>query len=118
MRPRVLWAAPGTLFALRELWRLTAVAAAELPTGCPVTAGTVDVVIPARDEEALLPGCLDALGWHPALHSIVLVDDGSTDGTALVARSRGVRVVDAGQRPSGWAGKAWALDRGTEASVA
>lgn len=50
-----------------------------------------DVVIPCRDEAAALPTVLAAIpdGWR-----IIVVDNGSTDGTAAVARSLGARVVD------------------------
>ncbi|MEO6882270.1 MAG: glycosyltransferase family 2 protein [Mycobacteriaceae bacterium] len=50
----------------------------------------VDVVIPCRDEAGSLPGVLAALpaGYHP-----VVVDNGSTDDTAVVARRAGATVV-------------------------
>lgn len=69
------------------------------------------VVVPARDEADRIGGLLDALGNR---HRIVVVDDGSTDTTADVARRRGADVVPAGPRPAGWAGKTWALRRGAE----
>jgi dolichol-phosphate mannosyltransferase len=79
-------------------------------TGAPVT---VSVVIPARDEAARIGPCLD--GVADALE-VIVVDDGSTDGTADVARARGARVVEAGEPPPGWVGKPWALQRGLEAA--
>jgi hopene-associated glycosyltransferase HpnB len=57
---------------------------------------------------------------------VVVVDDNSTDGTAEVAaslaRERDVpadrlRVVRAGLRPAGWAGKVWAMREGTRAAM-
>ena len=50
-----------------------------------------DVVIPCRDEAAALPLVLGAVpdGFHP-----IVVDNGSTDGTADVARRLGATVVD------------------------
>jgi rSAM/selenodomain-associated transferase 2 len=53
----------------------------------------LSVVIPALNAAASLPGTIAALGRAPA--EIVLVDGGSTDGTAGVAASLGVRVIAA-----------------------
>lgn len=60
----------------------------------------------AKNEEANLPRCLEALGW---CDDIVLVDDFSTDGTARVAAAFGARVVQ--RRLDSFAGQRnWALD--------
>jgi dolichol-phosphate mannosyltransferase len=77
-------------------------------------ASTLSVVIPARDEAARIGPCLRGLLADPDLGEIIVVDDGSTDGTASCALQLGVRVVPAGDRPSGWVGKPWALQRGLE----
>jgi len=55
----------------------------------PVT----DVIIPALDERESLPLVLAALP-RERLREIVVVDNGSTDGTAEVARESGATVVD------------------------
>lgn len=52
----------------------------------------VSVVIPALDEESSLPLVLDAIP-RDRVTEIVVVDNGSRDGTARVARERGARVV-------------------------
>jgi glycosyltransferase involved in cell wall biosynthesis len=52
----------------------------------------VDAVIPALDEEAALGAVLDALP-RPPVRRVVVADNGSTDRTAEVARSRGADVV-------------------------
>ncbi len=57
---------------------------------------TLDLLIPARDEAAALPLVLDGLprageGWR--VRQVVVVDNGSRDGTAGVARSLGAVVV-------------------------
>jgi len=57
------------------------------------------VVIPARNAERTLPRVLDALArQEPAPAEVIVVDDASTDGTAEVARGRGARVVEPGER--------------------
>lgn len=51
---------------------------------------TVDVILPALDEERALPALLAAL---PAGYRAIVVDNGSTDGTAAVAAAGGALVV-------------------------
>jgi glycosyltransferase involved in cell wall biosynthesis len=69
-----------------------------------------DLVIPCRDEAAALPGVLTAV---PAGMGVVVVDNGSTDGTADVARRMGARVVHE-PRP----GYGAAVHSGVEAATA
>ena len=50
-------------------------------------------IVPALNEERALPGVIDELrAFDPGL-DIVVVDDGSVDGTAAVARAKGARVL-------------------------
>jgi dolichol-phosphate mannosyltransferase len=84
---------------------------APLAPGAPPFAGTVSVVVPARDEEERIAGCLAPLRDEPA-DEVIVVDDESSDATAEVAASFGARVVHGRPLPDGWAGKAWALDQG------
>jgi glycosyltransferase involved in cell wall biosynthesis len=75
---------------------------------------TLSVIVPALNEEVLLPGCLDSLlaqSSDPGLYEIVVVDNHSTDRTATIARSKGVRVEDEPRK-----GYVHALRRGVEAS--
>ena len=60
----------------------------------------VDVVIPALNEEASLPLVLAALP-HPPVRRVVVADNGSSDGTARVAREGGAEVVAAPRRGYG-----------------
>jgi len=53
---------------------------------------TCDLVLPCRDEA---PALVDLLPRVPETFAVVVVDNGSSDGTAEVARSLGARVVDA-----------------------
>lgn len=50
------------------------------------------VVVPARDEAEALPALVDALAAPPGTE-LVVVDNGSRDGTARVAREAGATVV-------------------------
>jgi len=85
---------------------------------------SVVAVIPARDEAAMLPETLPSLldQDYPGALSVVLVDDGSDDGTAAVAgslgrgRGRDLRVVQGSRPPEGWAGKVWAMAQGVAAA--
>jgi len=75
----------------------------------------VAVLVPARDEADGIGACVRALlaavdGW-PAPVEIVVLDDGSTDGTATLVRDLGdprVRVLDGVPPPRGWLAKPWA----------
>jgi dolichol-phosphate mannosyltransferase len=85
-----------------------------LSPGAAPPAGSVSIVVPARNEEDRLAPCLDALRGVDA--ELLVVDDCSTDATARLARSLGARVLDGERLPAGWTGKAWALQQGLEAA--
>ena len=55
------------------------------------------VFIPAWNEEENLPGVLDELQVGLPASDVLVVDDGSTDGTAAVARSYGAEVLSFGE---------------------
>jgi dolichol-phosphate mannosyltransferase len=77
---------------------------------------TISAVVPARDEAARIGPCLAGLLADPDLHEVLVVDDGSSDGTAAVARAAGASVVAGAPPPPGWIGKPWALQQGLEAA--
>lgn len=58
----------------------------------------IDVVLPCLDEAAALPW---VLGQMPPGFRPIVADNGSSDGSAQVARRHGARVVDAPQRGFG-----------------
>lgn len=60
----------------------------------------ISVVIPALDEEEALPAVLASLP-RPPVSEVVVVDNGSTDGTAAAARAAGARVVAEPERGYG-----------------
>lgn len=55
----------------------------------------ISIIIPARNEEAYLPACLAAIDAQKIDKKleVIVVDNGSTDKTALIAEGHGVHVV-------------------------
>jgi len=84
------------------------------------TKRTVDVIIPARNEEDCLGRCLQSLVAQQGISfQITVVDDGSTDRTRAIAESfTGVRVLSAGELKQGMTGKVNALVTGAKGSTA
>ena len=75
---------------------------------------SISVVIPARNEAGRLAPLLESLQGAVDVVEVIVVDDESTDDTARVASSFGVKVVMGTARPQGWVGKPWALRQGLE----
>lgn len=67
---------------------------------CDGELDTVDVIIPALNEERSLPL---VLGDLPKVRRVIVVDNGSTDGTGYVARQHGATVVREPRRGYGQA---------------
>ena len=89
------------------------------------------VVIPARDEADGIAACIGSLLQqdYAGEWTVVLVDDGSSDGTAAIALATAaavggqalgaparLEVVTGRPLPAGWTGKLWALKQGIEAA--
>lgn len=67
-----------------------------------ITAPRVSVVIPVYNEAAYIEGCIRSLraqDFGPV--EIVVVDDGSSDGTGALAASLGAKVLDCGHKGPG-----------------
>ena len=92
-----------------------------LEPSVPATRPDVTIVVPARDEAASSTGCLASLlaQTYQGAVRIVLVDDGSTDGTGAIARAlkdQRLTILTGEARPAGWSGKLWAIRQGIVAA--
>jgi hopene-associated glycosyltransferase HpnB len=93
-----------------------------------VIAGTIAVVIPARDEAAVIGLTVRSLLTQTCADSIriIVVDDHSSDGTAEAVlraardchRIDSVTVIAGFDLPAGWTGKLWAVQQGVECATA
>lgn len=99
-----------------RFWQAGPILAASSPRLAP----SVAVVVPARDEAAVVGDALRSLlAQDYPDYRVVLVDDASTDGTGALARGLGgarLTVLDGAARPPGWAGKLWAVAQGVAAT--
>jgi hypothetical protein len=91
-----------------------------MPVGGRRVTERVSILLPVRDEAGRVGACLQALLAQVDLADleIVVLDDGSVDGTAdcvreLAAGDGRVHVVSGGSEPppDGWLGKTWACHR-------
>ncbi len=103
----------GNLLALRRLGTYP------FPPQLP----RVSVLLPARNEEAVIGDCVRSLlaQDYPDFEVLVL-DDGSTDGTgdvlaALARTDDRLRVLSGQPLPEGWLGKHWACQQLAEAAT-
>ncbi len=101
------------LLAHDRFWR----SGPELPPGRPERAAPIDVIVPARNEAETIGESLASLlaQDYSGPMRILMVDDGSTDGTAEIARGLGddrLQIVAGRPTPPGWSGKLWAMAEG------
>lgn len=83
----------------------------------PILTDDIAVLIPARNESAVLGETLRALALAAPGAFVVVVDDQSTDETAALARASGMAnltVLSGTPPPAGWTGKLWALQQGLQ----
>ncbi len=76
--------------------------------------GGFAIVIPAYQERATIAGIIEAVRATMPDAALLVVDDGSTDGTGAIAEAAGARVL----RPGANAGKGAALRTGMRAAMA
>lgn len=126
--PALIWL--YVLTGRGQFWRIVTRSAAASPPSAPAppTARRVVVLIPARNEAPLIGTAVTSLAQQvfTGLIHIVVIDDGSSDGTGDVAM-QAVRTAGALERftllradplPAGWTGKLWALSQGVAAAAA
>jgi len=91
----------------------------EQPGRCKKKAAMeTSIIIPARNEEHTLPVLLRSINAQSSRPlEVIVVDDGSTDRTAAVARELGARVMASQPLPDGWRGKTWACQQGAQAAT-
>jgi len=108
-----------------QFWR---VAAQRGPLLTPAADRHVVVLIPARNEAPVIGTAVASLAqqvFNGLIH-IIVIDDGSSDGTAeaalQAARHAGVlarfTLLRSDKLPPGWTGKLWALSQGVAAAAA
>ena len=100
-----------------RFWQSGPVLAPAQPRATP----SVAAIVPARDEAPTIARSLASLlaQAYAGDFRVVLVDDGSEDGTGDIARALGdarLDVIAGSPRPPGWAGKLWAVAQGVAAS--
>ncbi len=111
------------LFGIRELRILPPASPGEAPSGSGEGEPPVTVVVPARNEARNIERCLTSLTLqdYPDFE-VIVVDDGSFDGTGELARGvpRGnagrLVVIEGAPLPDGWFGKPWACHQGAMAA--
>ena len=93
----------------------------EAPMPDPAIWPAVTAIIPARDEAEVIGRAIAShiAQEYPGAFRIVLVDDGSSDGTADLARAAAqgsdrLTVIAGSPPPAGWTGKLWAMRNGVE----
>jgi hopene-associated glycosyltransferase HpnB len=75
----------------------------------------VTVLIPARNEAAVIERTLSALNDQGSGLQVILVDDQSSDETvdlALATLATRLQIIQGEPLPPGWIGKLWALEQG------
>ena len=102
----------GWLLGWLLLWRTR-----PLPSFPPPAREPLAVIVPARNEARSIGNVVDRIvaQMRPG-DEFVVVDDASDDGTAVIARGRGARVVTTSPAP-GWLGKPHACWRGAAATA-
>jgi hopene-associated glycosyltransferase HpnB len=93
----------------------------EADVSAPAAWPNVTAVIPARDEAEVIGRAIAShiAQDYPGDFRIVLIDDGSSDGTAALAQATAqgydrITIIAGTPLPAGWTGKLWAMQGGVE----
>ena len=102
----------GWLVGFFLFWKLRTLDSLDIKRESPRR--TLSVIIPARNEEQNIGKLLESLSRQKRVpEEIIVVDDNSSDRTAEIASSYGVKLVTLkSDPPSGWIGKSWACWNG------
>jgi hopene-associated glycosyltransferase HpnB len=119
----VIWC--GLIFFHGRYWQAGPILP-PVPVGLRLPA--VDIVVPARDEAETIGAAIGSLTRQvvPGASEVrvFLVDDGSSDGTAGIARRAAegapnpFTVITGADKPADWSGKLWAVRQGVAATSA
>ncbi|MEO6092009.1 MAG: glycosyltransferase [Novosphingobium sp.] len=113
----------GLIVARGGFWLARERDTREQPAAPPAWPSVV-AVVPARDEAEVIAESIGSLlaQHYPGAFRVLLVDDGSSDGTAAIARrltkAQRLEIVAGRPLPSGWTGKLWAVAQGVETAGA
>jgi len=111
----IIWA--YLFFARGRFWR----SGPQLPPAKPAQLPSVDIIVPARDEQETIGAALASLRAqdYAGNFRVILVDDDSADGTVAAAGTApNLCVIRGAAKPAGWSGKLWALHQGVAAGQA
>jgi glycosyltransferase involved in cell wall biosynthesis len=77
----------------------------------------VSAIVPARNEEATIAAAVESLASQPDIGEIIVINDQSTDGTAVIlqqlaARFPELHILQTKELPDGWVGKNYAASLG------
>ncbi|NOY26191.1 MAG: glycosyltransferase [Oligoflexia bacterium] len=120
--------AVGWLLTALKVWRKRQEATWAITPDSPGVSPdvTVSIIIPARDEVGNIGACVAAaLAQDHAALQVVVLDDGSTDGTSQILAELAAQwpdrlvVLRGGDAPlpKGWLGKPWACQRASKVAT-
>jgi hopene-associated glycosyltransferase HpnB len=122
--PVLIWS--YLLLARGGFWRVRRQLSQQRPDS--TLACSVVAVVPARNEAGVIAGAVRSLLQQKFSGTVrvIVIDDGSTDGTGNVAlqaassigAAANLTVIAAPAPPSDWTGKVWAMSRGVLAALA
>ncbi len=118
----ILWLLIAAALAAFTVIVLTNLAAYPRLRPGPSAPQSVSVLLPARNEARVIGATVSSLlASSTAIDELIVLDDGSTDGTADLARAAAggdprLRVITGAPLPEGWLGKNWACHQLSQAA--